>query len=216
MINNWDSYWGKAANRNFWLEPDKAVVELKETLDSYGIKDILDLGCGIGRHSLYFADFGFNVTAMDSSSEALAILRQLSIEKGAPVKVIQGDYSQDLFPEESFGLVLSFNVLYHGFRDQFHGAVRLIHKWLKPGGLLFFTCPTRRDAKYGNGEQLSPNTYKPLNSVHPSDIHYFADEADIQDFLCQYREISKTIFEHYWDNKGTKQFSSSWHILARK
>jgi hypothetical protein len=71
----------------------------------------------------------------------------------------------------------------------------LIHKWLKPAGLFFFTCPTRSDDKFGNGERIAPNVYKPLNSVHPGDIHYFAEEADILDFLTEFRDISKKVEE---------------------
>jgi tellurite methyltransferase len=216
MTNHWNAYWQEDANRGYWLKPDKSVIELAEKLAKSSIRDVLDLGCGIGRHALYLAKCGFNVTALDSSPQAQAVLRQQSVEKRVSIKIVSGDYSQDIFPEGSFDFVLSYNVLYHGARNQFTNAIGLIHKWLKPGGWLFFTCPTRRDGKYGNGEQVSLNAFKPLNSVHPGDIHYFADEADISDFLRQFGNIAKDMEEHYWDNQGKKQFSSYWHILARK
>jgi len=216
MKTDWDSYWGEESNRSYWLEADKAVIELIETIDKANMKTVLDLGCGIGRHSICFAEAGFNVTAVDSSSEALTILKQRVVEKGLEVKIIKGDYSEKLLPEESFDLVLAYNVIYHGYREDAEHAIRLIHELLKPRGLFFFTCPTRQDDKYGNGEEVAPNTYKPLNSVHPGDIHYFADEADISDFLHKFSEISKDIYEHYWDNKGVQQFSSHWQILANK
>ncbi len=216
MTNNWNAYWQIESNRSYWLKPDNVVIELIEKLDKSIVRDVLDLGCGIGRHTLFLAECGFNVTALDSSSEAIGILKQQSVEKELNITIISGDYSNDLFQEESFDLVLSYNVLYHADRNRFKDAISLIHKWLKPGGLLFFTCPTRRDGKYGNGAQVSPDAFKPLNSIHPGDIHYFSDEADIEDFLCRYSEISKTVYEHYWDNKGINQFSSYWQILARK
>ena len=95
-------------------------------------------------------------------------------------------------------------------------AVNLIHRWLKPGGLVFFTCPTRRDDKNGSGEEVAPNTYRPLNSIHPGDIHYFCDEADISDLLRDFNQVTKNIEEHYWDNNGIQQLSSYWQILAVK
>lgn len=216
MKANWDSYWEKESNQSYWLKPDKAVAELIENLDRSRIKDVLDLGCGLGRHTLYFAKNGFNVTAVDSSQEALNTLQRQVVEEGTNVKIIKGDYSQDLFPEESFDLVLSYNVLYHGYREVFKDAIRLVYKWLKPNGLFFFTCPTQRDGKYGNGEKVAPNTYKSLKSVHPGDIHYFANETDILDILHEFSDISKNVNEHYWDNNGVIQFSSNWQILARK
>lgn len=216
MKTNWDSHWEEESNRSYWREPDKAVIQLIETLDKSRIKDVLDLGCGIGRHAIYFAEVGFNVTAVDSSPKALAILRQQVVEKELEVKSIEGDYSEELFPEESFDFVLAYNVIYHGYRQNMEHAINLIHKLLKPQGLFFFTCPTTRDDKYGNGEELAQNTYKPLNSVHPGDIHYFANESDILDFLGKFSEFSKDVYEHHWDNDGARQFSLHWQILARK
>jgi hypothetical protein len=132
------------------------------------------------------------------------------------IRILQGDCSQDLFPPRSFDFILAYNVLYHGNKEQFSNSIGLISKWLKQNGLFFFTCPTRRDDKYGSGELVAPHTYTPLNSVHPGDIHYFANEADISDFLSRFATISTTVDEHYWDNDGIKQFSSYWQILAKK
>jgi tellurite methyltransferase len=214
MTNNWNAYWANESNRTYWLKPDKAVVNLLDKIDRSKVKDVLDIGCGAGRHALLFANAGFSVTAVDSSKEALSVLRNQVHKEGIPMKIVDGDYSQDLVPQRSFDLILAYNVLYHGYRTDFQEAIHLIHRWLKPNGLFFFTCPTRRDGKYGNGERMSANTYRPLNSVHPGDIHYFSDELDILDFLRNFNHFSRDVDEHYWDNNGIQQFSSYWQILA--
>lgn len=216
MASMWDSYWERETNHDYWLQPDKAVIELVDHFDRIRMRDALDLGCGVGRHTLPLVDAGFNVTAVDSSSRAISILQNRAREKGLIVNAVQGDYSDDLFPEESFDFILAFNVLYHGYRKDFQNAVCLIHKWLRPDGLFFFTCPTRRDDKFGSGGELAPNTFRPLNSIHPGDIHYFADEGDIKNFLSGFNEISRKVNEHYWDNDGVRQFSSYWQVVARK
>jgi SAM-dependent methyltransferase len=214
MINNWNRYWGDETNRSYWLEPDKAVIELLDKIERCKVKKVLDLGCGAGRHALLFAKAGFEVTAVDSSREALSVLRNQVQKEGLSMKIIEGNYSQDLFFSGTFDFVLAFNVLYHGYREDFREAVNLTHRWLKPGGLFFFTCPTRRDDKYGNGEEVAPNTYRPLNSIHPGDIHYFSDETDISDLLRDFKQVSINIEEHYWDNNGTQQLSSYRQVLV--
>ena len=211
---SWDSYWDSESDRDYWLEPDQAVVSLVAKLDRSTVRDVLDLGCGLGRHALWFAQSGFNVTAVDVSDSAIAALRK-RVGENTRVRIVKGAYSEDLFSEGSFDLVLAWNVLYHGGRDDFRRAIRLTHKWLKRDGLLLFTCPTRQDAKYGNGEEVAPNAYRSLNSVHPGDVHYFADRSDILDFLVGFTVISEEVSEHYWDNQGKRQFSSYWRILAR-
>ena len=120
------------------------------------------------------------------------------------------------FPAESFDIVLSYNVIYHGYREQFAQAIEHVRVLLKPAGLFFFTCPTRQDGKYGYGEQVAPHTFLCTRSITPGDIHYFADEADLDELLAGFRQLSREKDEHYWDNEGVQQFSSYWRILAEK
>lgn len=214
--SNWDSHWSEEAQRKYWQEPTDEIIRLRDSLGRQKIRDVLDLGCGIGRHAILFAESGFHVTAVDDSRKALAILREKASEKQVMITCTEGSYSKELFPGDSFDLVIAYNVLYHGYRDDFNRSIELVYRYLRPGGLFFFTCPTRQDAKYGNGEKVQENTYCSLNSVHPGDIHYFASEDDIAYFLRDFAGYTVNKAEHYWDNNGVRQFSSSWHILASK
>jgi tellurite methyltransferase len=145
MKTNWDAYWENESNRDYWLKPDKSVIDFISTLDSYKIKDVLDLGCGIGRHTLYLAESGYNVTAMDSSQEALTLLKERINNKDDKVNIIKGDYLRDLFPKGSFDAVIAYNVIFHGSKNTYITAINLIYEWLRPGGLFYFTSPTRQD-----------------------------------------------------------------------
>jgi tellurite methyltransferase len=164
QASSWNSYWESESNLDYWLEPDQAVVGLVKQLDRSKVSEVLDLGCGVGRHTLSFARAGFSVTAADISDSALAVVRKRSGDDKR-VRIVKGAYSEDLFPAASFDLTLAWNVLYHGSRDDFKRATGLIRRWLRPNGLLFFTCPSRRDAKYGNGEEVAPNTQMRSTSV---------------------------------------------------
>jgi tellurite methyltransferase len=214
--DSWNNYWKNPSNHSPWDQPDKAVINLLEKIDRSKINKVLDLGCGIGRHALLCAKAGFNVTAVDLSGEALAVLRKKAQEEGAKIKIVEGEYVSTLFPRNYFDLVIAFNVIYHGYRKDFETAVNTVQYWLKPGGLFFFTCATRRDGKFGSGEKVAPNTFKPLNSIHPGDVHYFSDETDLQFFLKGFNLKDKKIDEHTWDNNGVKQLSSYYQILAVK
>ena len=216
LSDSWNNYWKDESNHNPWDQPDKAVIDLLEKIDRSKINKVLDLGCGIGRHALLCAKAGFSVTAVDLSSEALAVLRKKAQEEGAKIKIVEGAYASNLFPRNYFDMVIAFNVIYHGYRKDFETAVATVNYWLKPGGLFFFTCATRRDGKYGSGEKVAPNTFKPLNSIHPGDIHYFSDENDMRDFLREFTIKDKKIDEHSWDNNGVKQVHSYYQVLAVK
>ncbi|HEY94775.1 MAG TPA: class I SAM-dependent methyltransferase [Dehalococcoidia bacterium] len=75
--SNWDSHWGEESQREYWQEPAGEIIKLKDSLDRQKVRDVLDLGCGIGRHAILFAELGFNVAAVDDSRKALDIFKKM-------------------------------------------------------------------------------------------------------------------------------------------
>jgi malonyl-CoA O-methyltransferase len=73
---------------------------------------VLDLGCGTGRHTVWLADAGAVVTAVDFSEGMLAEARRKAA--GANVRFLAHDLHQPLpFPSGTFDLVVSGLVLEH-------------------------------------------------------------------------------------------------------
>jgi tellurite methyltransferase len=212
----WNNYWKDPSNHSLWEQPDKAVINLLEKIDHAKINKVLDLGCGIGRHSIQLAKAGFSVTALDVSSECLAVLRQKAQEEGSKIKIVEGAAVANLFPRNYYDMVIAFDVIYQGTRQDLETAIRTVNYWLKPGGLFFFTAVTRRDGKFNNGDKVAPNTFKSMNSVVPGETHYFSDENDILDLTRGFTLKEKKIDEHLWNNNGVKQTHSYWHVLAVK
>lgn len=50
----------------------------------------------------------------------------------------------------------------------------------------------------------------------PGDIHYFSDQADLDELLAGFKTLSRECEEGYWENQGEQQFYSIWHIVAEK
>lgn len=53
--------------------------------------DIIDLACGSGRHSILFADRGFNVTAVDLSENLLNVARKNAENLGLTIDFVNAD-----------------------------------------------------------------------------------------------------------------------------
>ena len=53
--------------------PSHMVTELVPRLKSDGVVEVLDAGCGTGRHTDFFKRQGFNVYGVDISEEAIKI-----------------------------------------------------------------------------------------------------------------------------------------------
>lgn len=98
--------------------------------DPEGLK-VLDLGCGTGRHALWLAGAGAQVTAVDFSPGMLA---EAERKPGAEtVRFLPHDLHEPLpFPSATFELVVSGLVLEH--LADLDGVFAEAYRVLKPGG----------------------------------------------------------------------------------
>jgi SAM-dependent methyltransferase len=88
-----DEYLYVYRNRN--EEDAKKLVEL--IINNVELKphdNILDLACGTGRHSILFAEKGYNVTAVDLSKNLLSIAQKTARESHVKVNFIRSDLRQ--------------------------------------------------------------------------------------------------------------------------
>jgi ubiquinone/menaquinone biosynthesis C-methylase UbiE len=100
--------------------------------------EVLDLACGIGRHSHRFAARGFAVTGLDYSESYLQQARKTAIKDRLSIRFVQGDM-RDLKPHfapNSFDMVVSlFNSFgYFDQRADDFRMLRAVNRVLKPGG----------------------------------------------------------------------------------
>jgi SAM-dependent methyltransferase len=100
---------------------------------------ILDVGCGTGYQLKWFRDRGFDVSAIEPSSEMRAIAQDLN--PGA--LILDGAASALPFPDEMFDLVLAIEVLRYLPSQDLKLAYAEMLRVLKPGGRLFFTMVNR-------------------------------------------------------------------------
>ncbi len=212
----WETYWADQKNHDWWCTPGSEVLDLIRTLSPEDQPKVLDIGCGLGRHAIAFALAGFTVTATDFSEKAVQYLQNWAESLSLKIETKVCDVIGDGFSEDHFDVVLSYNVIYHGLRADFYNAIRHAYDVLKPGGIFFFTCPSRQDGKYGIGEMVAPHTYKCTKSVVKGDTHYFTDESDLDELLQGFTLVKRWKSEGTWDNNGDPQFFSNWHILVKK
>jgi len=113
-------------------EVDRAIMMLRPE----GGERVLDLACGIGRHSLELRRRGFEVVGVDISPELLAMAEQSAAEAGLEVTFMQADL-RDLELSEEFDLVLSLNdgaVGYFETDEENRRTFEVIARALRPGG----------------------------------------------------------------------------------
>jgi SAM-dependent methyltransferase len=96
---------------------------------------ILDLCCGVGRHSLELARRGFKVTGVDRTAEFLKQAREQAAKEGLEVEFVQQDM-RDFCRPDTFDAVINLFTSFGYFEDQAEDrkVVGHIYRSLKTGG----------------------------------------------------------------------------------
>jgi tellurite methyltransferase len=208
----WNDQWATADGSSKWAKPEPEVLAHAETLHK-GAR-VLDLGAGIGRHALAFAQMGFAVSALDAAPESLAAMRENATKLGVGIDLHLGMMTDLPFADASFDHVLSWNVIYHGDEAVVARSLAEVARVLKPGGTFMATMLSARrvpvEQAKATGREISRNTWVfdgPGDKVHP---HYFCNAHDLVTLLAGFELMSLVDREH--DSPG----SWHWHLLAER
>jgi ubiquinone/menaquinone biosynthesis C-methylase UbiE len=106
-------------------------------------KKLLDLGCGAGENSVYFAKKGAICIASDYSQGMVEVALNLAAQnhvqiEGAIVNAMAID-----FPDNSFDIVYAANLLHH--LPEPKTCIQEMHRILKPGGKACFWDPLKHN-----------------------------------------------------------------------
>ena len=115
-------------------EPSVLLTQRADELPRSG--RALDLAGGGGRHSIWLAQHGLDVTLADISPAGLAIAAERAAEAGVSINTLPVDFQTDPFPPGPWNLIISFNFLYRPL-------LPTIPFVLAPGGLFLMVQPTR-------------------------------------------------------------------------
>jgi tellurite methyltransferase len=208
----WNAEWQKADSSSPWSMPEPWAIDHASTLPP-GSR-ILDLGAGIGRHALAFAEVGHQVTALDASEAATAAVAAAAFAKGLTVETVQAPMTDLPFDSASFDHVLAWNVIYHGDESVVRRALAEVARVTRPGGTFMATMLSARrlpvEQAKATGREISRNTWVfdgRDDKVHP---HYFCTAPDLLSLLWGFE-----VFTLY-DRPHGKPGSWHWHLLAER
>ena len=175
----WDRRWSSESGRRGWTIPAPTVAHIVPLLRERAMQDVIDIGCGIGRHALFFAQHGFNCIGIDASPSGLAYARTVAKEKRLQVRFVEAQFTSLPVDVGSIDYALAWNVIYHGTPESVRQAISEIHRVLRPGGLLQGTMLSTRHPMYGHGHQIAPDTFvleddDESDKVHP---HFYCNAS---------------------------------------
>jgi len=141
----WDRRYGEGSHRS--LTPDPFLLNAYEDFVAPSFPKpgfALDLAGGVGRHALFLAERGWDVTLMDISKTGLAEAQHQAEQRKLRITFEQCDLTEGQLPASAFDLILVFFYLERALFPQLAAA-------LKPGGILVYKTYTREQLRLGGG-----------------------------------------------------------------
>lgn len=186
-----------------WNKPSEDIYYYLHLWSEKRNKKLLDLGAGIGRHSLLFAKNGFDVTAFDFSKEGLDKIENFADQLNLEIDLVNGNMNRLPFASQSFDFVIAYNSIYH---TDYEGLIRTIYeirRVLKANGEAFVTMLSKNDKSFidGSGSLIAENTLMKKEEDGSILPHFFVDEEYIYKLFKSFHIISLKQIEEFHEDK---------------
>ncbi len=197
ILNGQQPHWEKAFAKKkdmFGETPSAAAVRAVEIFKTHGQTQILELGAGQGRDTLFLAQNGFHVHVLDYTEEGTEHIRQKAAAHFLEdrITVTKHDVRQP-FPlrENAFGGCYSHMLYCMAFTTpELRQLNEQIRRVLLPGGLNIYTTRHTGDPQFGQGIHRGEDLYEIGGFV----VHFF-DRSKVEELDAGWRIMDVYEFE---------------------
>ena len=173
----------------------------------------LDMGAGCGRNTVFLAENGFDVVALEGAVSGCEVATTRLGEAGLSYSgVAAGEFADLPFRDACFGLVVAWETILYGRKDEVRRYLAEAVRVLKPDGRIIFTL---RTPDYGpNGEEVGDGEYRVAFGADSGSV-YSAHTLEEAQKLCAGLEVEA--IEHYGYTLDDRRLRyDSWIIIASK
>jgi SAM-dependent methyltransferase len=187
-----------------FLEPHPDMQKLATLFKENSVKKLLDLGCGTGRHLLFFSKKEFKVYGLDGSPKGLEIANSWLLEENQHAKLSCQRIEQEFpYPNDYFDAIISIQVIHHNLLKDIKFTAQEIERILKPMGYIFITVPILNVFNRGEWDlrKVETRTFIPQKGQEKGLPHHF---FTIKEFKSIFKSF--TLMETYIDKTNHRAF----------
>jgi len=151
---------------------------------------VLDVGTGRGRHALFFAESGLQVSAVDLSESSITCVKEQMREKELAIDLRVADMTELPFDEESFDCAVCFHTIYHTDYSGVVKALAEIGRVLKAEGEAYITFNAKDNPHYVKERSVDGYTMIPEDGNEAGIPHCYLDENDLFSLLRDFDILS--------------------------
>ena len=208
MIKSKEWNWEEVTD-NFWNEPSEDVYYYVNRWKKKNYKSFLDLGCGLGRHSLLFAENGFDTYGFDLSQYGVNALDKKARELGLDIKTTVGDINNLPYDSNMFDCLLAYHVISHTDSKGINVIISEINRVLKSKGEFFITLCSKNSPSFSEKgyPKIDENTVVKTEEPELNIPHYYSDLENVRVLLKEFELIRIRHIEDIFND------TSSWHYF---
>ncbi|UCG52078.1 MAG: class I SAM-dependent methyltransferase [Candidatus Latescibacterota bacterium] len=180
----------------FGTQPEKILKNHIKMLS--GIRPVLDIGAGQGRHALFLARKGFIVDAIDPSRVAIETLSNKAAKEKLHIRAHQCGF-EDFVPQtDYYSGIAVFGLLQTLSWRSIGLLVDKIGRWTGPGTLIFVTTFTTADPLYDHYAQTWTKIGKNSFSSDDGSIRTYFKPGEVLELFDPYETV------HHWEGMGPR------------
>ncbi len=187
--------WNEAFKKQgkIFLEAQGDLPEIARLFKQKGVKKVLDLGCGSGRHLVFLVKKGFMVFGFDIAKDGIILAKKwLKSEGLKPIDFKIGDIYQKLpYYDNFFDAIISTQTLHHNKIENIRKLIKEIERITKPQGLLFISVANPRTKKQLQAilkpgekpwrmKKIAPCTLVPMEGDEKGLVHYIFSKTTLK------------------------------------
>ncbi len=212
MTDSFNRVYGKPDDPFYYgLKPSEELeVFLNETHPPAG--EALDLGCGEGRNSLLLARYGYQVHAIDASSQGIHKLeRYARLQDLHTITYSVADAREVQLTPNFYDAIVAVTILDHLTEKEGKKVAESIINALKPAGFVFIEAFTVHDPAANAARKESETISETASFVQ----HYF-DEGELAAWFSQLETLLYEEIMKYDDSHGTPHYHGIARLIGRK